>query len=69
MSMNESRRFFRWKGLLALALTAALLWAPALAQERVSFTTGLVGDGGDRLGRLDGLIIGHRCRAPGPGQL
>ena len=47
MSMNESRRFFRWKGLLALALTAALLWAPALAQERVSFTTGLVGDGGD----------------------
>lgn len=67
MSMNESRRFFRWKGLLALALTAALLWAPALAQERVSFTTGLVGDGGDRLGRLDGLIIGidagHQAQA------
>lgn len=67
MSMNETRRFFRWKGLLALALAAALLWAPALAQERVSFTTGLVGDGGDRLGRLDGLIIGidagHQAQA------
>lgn len=43
---------------LALVLTALVLCAAAQAQEAMSMTTGLVGDGGDKLGRLHGLVIG-----------
>ena len=43
---------------LALVLCALIFCAAAQAQEAITMTTGLVGDGGDKLGRLDGLVIG-----------